>query len=98
MAMQYEITYGNQCPKFPEIKKTNKGICSTCPYRYHAYHYFAWCSDVKRTTGETLLDSKEFKEEDKRYDREQAEKEYRDCATRIKGLLKIYPDLINIEI
>ena len=98
MAMQYEVPYGNQCPKYPEIKKASKRLCEACVHNYHAYQTFAWCSDEKQTTRKDILDWKKFKEEDRNYDREVAEKEYRKCAIRIKDILKIYPDFINIEI
>ena len=87
MSMQYDISYGQQCPKYPEIKKTSKRLCEACVYNYQAYHTFAWCSDVKRTPREDLIDNKDW-----------TEREYRNCMIKIKNLLEINPDLVNIKI
>ena len=98
MAMQYEVTYGSQCPKRLEIKKTSKNICEKCPYKYQAYHTFSWCSDVKRTPSVDLIDWDKMEEDDKKFDREEAEKEYRDHIISIRCLLKRYPDLVALKI
>ena len=45
-----------------------------------------------------IIDWKKMEEEDKKYDREEAEKEYRDHIISIRCLLKRYPDLVALKI